>query len=274
MKNSSFKSEASRDQFRSHYRQVLSQLPFGQQFIKTSLGQTFMLTAGQEINPPVILLHGSCSNSAFWYPEIMSLSGSYRVYAVDIIGEAGNSEEYRPDIDSDAFAVWLKEVLDALNLPKAVVIGNSLGGWMSLKFATSFPERVSKLVLIASAGLAEIRPQFSSKVPETLQKKETVPVVSSIIGGNDIPKEVLDFLNLIIRSYNPIQYLPVFTDKQLQRLNMPVLFLDGENDVIVDAAQSAQRLSALIPSVEINLIENCSHFISNSAEIILPFLKK
>ena len=90
----------------------------------------------------------------------MALSTQFRIYAVDIIGEAGNSEEYRPDLTSDAFALWMKDVLDALSLESAVLIGNSLGGWMALKFATAYPERVSKLILIASAGLAQIRPQF------------------------------------------------------------------------------------------------------------------
>lgn len=158
MKNSSFKSEARRDQFRYHYRQILSQFPFGQQFIRTTFGQTFVLTAGQEPNPPVILLHGSCSNSAFWLPEIMALSGSYSVYAVDIIGEAGNSEEFRPDLDSDAFAVWLKEVLDALNLPKTDVFH------LQHEHAdTSFTIRVVSVIVIYF--FAEQRNLCASKDP-------------------------------------------------------------------------------------------------------------
>jgi Predicted hydrolases or acyltransferases (alpha/beta hydrolase superfamily) len=272
MKNSVFKTEAGRDKFRAYYNQLLSKFHFGQQFIKTTFGQTFILTAGQESKPPIILLHGSCSNSAFWFPEIMALSSNYRVYAVDIIGEAGNSEEYRPDLNSDAFAIWMKDVLNALGLKKTVIIGNSLGGWMALKFATAYPERVSKLVLIASAGLAEIRPQFLSNVAQTQQMDRTAPVNSAIIGENDIPREVLDFMNLIVESYNPIQHLPVYADKQLQQLNMPVLFIDGVNDVIINADQSAQRLSQLVPSAEIHLLTNCGHMITNSIEYIIPFL--
>ncbi len=103
MKISVFKTDAGRDKIRAYYNQVLGQFPFGQQYADTTYGRTFMLTAGQESNPPIILLHGSCSNSAFWFPEIMALSNNYRVYAVDIIGEAGNSEEYRPDLNSDAY---------------------------------------------------------------------------------------------------------------------------------------------------------------------------
>lgn len=272
MRKSVFKSEAGRDVFRTYYNQILSQFPFRQQFIETSFGKTFILAAGEEPNPPVILLHGSCSNSAFWFPEMMALSSSFRVYAIDIIGEAGNSEEYRPDIDSDDFAIWMKEVLDGLGLEKAVFIGNSLGGWMALKFATAYPERVSQLALIASSGLAEVRRQFLDKIAQTLQSDDSVKVDSDLIGENNIPKEVLEFMNLIVESYNPIEYMPVYSDNKLKRLNMPVLFIDGENDVIIDAQQSAQRLSSLLPSAKVHLLENCGHVIPNAIEYLVPFL--
>ncbi len=274
MKKSVFKTEAGRDKVRAYYNRVLDQFPFGQRYVETTFGRTFMLTAGHESNPPIILLHGSCSNSAFWFPEIMALSNNFRVYAVDIVGEAGNSEEYRPDLSSDAFAIWMKDVLDALGLERAFLVGNSLGGWMALKFATAYPERVSKLILIASSGLAQIRPQFLINADQTRQTNGTVPVSTSILGEQSIPKEVLDFMNLIVENYNPIQELPVFADEQLQRLNMPVLFIDGENDAIIDAQKSAQRLSSLIPSAVIRLRPTCGHVVANSAEYIIPFLIK
>ena len=274
MKTSVFKTEAGRDKVRAYYNNMLSLFPFGQQYIETSFGKTFVLTAGQESNPPVILLHGSCSNSAFWFPEIMALSGNFRVYAVDIIGEAGNSEEYRPDLCSDAFALWMKDVLDALGLESTVFIGNSLGGWMALKLGTTYPERVSRLILIASAGIAQIRPQFLCDAAKARKADGTVPVSPSIIGEQSIPKEVLDFINLIVENYNPIQELPVYTDEQLKRLHMPVLFIDGENDVIIDAERSAQRLFRLIPSAEIRLLPNCGHVVIGSLEYIIPFLRK
>lgn len=272
MKNSVFKSKTARDKLRAYYNGVLSRFPFGQQYIETTFGRTFMLTAGEESNPPVMLLHGSCSNSAFWFPEIMALSNNFRVYAIDIIGEAGNSEEYRPDLNSDAFALWMKDILDALGIERTALAGNSLGGWMALKFATVYPERVSKLILIASAGLAEVRSQFILNVEQNQQEDGTVPITPSIIGEQNLPKEVLEFLNLIVESYNPIQKLTVYSDEQLQQLNMPVLFIGGENDVIIDAEASANRLSRLIPSAAIRLLPNCGHVVTNSIEYIIPFL--
>lgn len=272
MKRSVFKTEQGRDKIRAYYNQVLSRFPFGQRTVETAFGRTFMLTAGLETNPPVILLHGSCSNSAFWFPEILALSERYRVYAVDIIGEAGNSEEYRPDLDSDAFALWMKDVLDALDIERTTLVGNSLGGWMALKFATSYPERVSGLVLIASAGLEEIRPQFIADVEQSRQTVGTVSVDASILGEQNLPKEVLEFMNLIVENYDTVPYLPVYADEALLRLDMPVLFIGGKKDAIVDAEGSVERLARLVPSAEIRLLENCGHVVVDAIGYILPFL--
>ncbi len=75
-----------------------------------------MLEAGKVENPAVILLHGSCSNSAAWLGDIPTLADKFHVFAVDILGEAGNSEEYRLDIDSDQYPQWLAELLDLLSI--------------------------------------------------------------------------------------------------------------------------------------------------------------
>lgn len=272
MKVSVFKSQKTRDKFRSYYQDVLDRFPFEQHYIETTLGPTFMLAAGKITDPPVILLHGSCSNSAFWFPEIMALSVNYRVYAIDLIGEAGNSSEYRPDLDSDDFSAWMKEVLDTLGIKKSVIAGNSLGGWMALKFASSWPEYVSKLLLFASAGLAQIRPQFIDDTARILQTSQSAQVDSDVLGENELPKEVLDFMNLILESYDPIPYLPVFSDEQLQRLDMPVLFVGGENDIIIDTEASANRLSHLVPSARTLLLENCGHVIPNVSGYLTSFL--
>jgi len=274
MKNSVFKTEDGRDKIRSRYHSIIERFPFEKKYIETSVGRTFMLAAGQESNPPVVLLHGSCSNSAFWFPEIMALANDYRVYAIDIIGEAGNSEEYRPDLHSDAFAIWMKEVFEALGIKKAVVIGNSLGGWMALKFATTYPEYVSGLVLIAAGGLTRVHKGFMRNVEKSRQTDGSIPVGSSVIELNNIPEKVLDFMNLILANFNPIQKLPLFEDLELQKLNMPLILIIGEQDEIFDAGQSVKRLTALVPSAEICVLPNCGHVVTNSIELIRPFLTK
>ena len=104
------------------------------------------------------------------------------------------------------------------------------------------------------------------------QADGTVNVTQEILGDENIPKEVLDFMNLIAASYNPIQELPLFSDEQLKRLCMPVLFIDGEEDAIIDAFGSMKRLKSLVPSAQTHLIPGCGHAVFNAIEYILPFL--
>lgn len=272
--NTVFKSAEGRDIIRSHYNQIISTFLFGQRYVGTSYGRTFLLEAGAPENEPLILLHGSCSNSAFWFGEMTALSKTHHVFAVDIVGEAGNSEDNRLDLHSSAYAEWLRDVLDALSIQKAVIAGNSLGGWMALNFSTAYPERVSKLILIASAGIGQIRPKFLSDVSSSREQTEPLKMSPSIAGEQSMPQAVMDFINLILQHFNPVEELPLYTDEQLERLKMPVLSIVGENDVIIDGQQSAQRLAQMLPSAEIHLLPNCGHVILDSLTYMIPFLQK
>lgn len=270
-----FKTEESRDMIRSRYNQILSNFPFKQLYVETSFGKTFILESGDSGNPPLILLHGSCSNSAFWFGEISMLSNMFHVLAVDIIGEAGNSEEIRLDVNKDGYADWLKEVLYALSIEKAIVMGNSLGSWMALKFSVKYPDCVSKLILIAPSGLSEQNADFIERAKNAALKNESLSLDSSVTQGNAMPKEVEEFINLILWGYNPItEELPIFTDEQIARLVMPVLYIAGKNDIIIDTVSAAQRLSKLIANAEVHVLENTGHIVLNSLEYVIPFLAK
>lgn len=270
-----FKSEESRNAIRTRYNQILSAFPFQKRYVETTFGRTFFLEAGDARNPPLVLLHGSCSNSAFWFGEISALSSTYHVLAVDILGEAGNSAENRLELDSEDYADWLAEVFGACAIEKSVVMGNSLGSWMALRFATKFPERVAKLILLAPAGLSGINVEFLEKAKKLAQQEAPISIDSSITQGTQLPKEVEEFIILIFQGYNPItDELPVYTDEQIRRLTMPILFVAGEEDVMLDTAAAAQRLGQLIPDAEIHLLPGTGHMIINALAYVFPFLAK
>jgi pimeloyl-ACP methyl ester carboxylesterase len=274
-KKSVFKTEAAREQFRSYYYDVLSSFPFTQQYVETSFGQTFVLSSGTAGKPPVVLLHGSCSNSVFMAPEMLALSSEYCVYAVDIVGEAGNSSDIRPDLNTDDFALWLREVLDTLGIQSVILIGNSLGGWLALKFTTQYLQRVSHLILISPGGLSSQNQEFTDKAAAAALRNEPLMINSVVTSAAALRKEVEDFMNLILRSYDPItETLPVYSDAQLKQLAMPVLFIGGEQDIMLDAPGAARRLEKILPHAEVHLLKDTGHMIFNAPEFILPFLKK
>ncbi|MFV0242495.1 MAG: alpha/beta fold hydrolase [Lacrimispora sphenoides] len=277
IQNKVFKSPEGKERVLSIYNQLLSQFPAKQRYANTIYGKTFVLECGLPENPPLLLLHGSCSNSAFWAAEISALSKNYHVFAIDMIGEAGNSEENRYDPSADEYALWLKEVLDKLQICRVIIMGNSFGAWMALKLATAFPEYVAKLILISPSGITPIRQEFISKSAEYVSrdKNSTEPFDDSIIGESDIPQKAKDFIMLIVQNFIPMtDALPIFADSQLKRLTMPVLLIAGESDVTIDAHETARRLAALAPMSETHILQGCGHILTNVLDITVPFLEK
>jgi pimeloyl-ACP methyl ester carboxylesterase len=273
MNNSVYISPEKRDVFRTVYNGFLAGMPFAKRVIDTPYGETFLLEAGDPANPAVVLLHGSCSNSAFWFNDIMALKDNYHVFAADIPGEAGNSSEYRLSLDSSDYADWMAAVLDALNLPRASIAGNSLGGWMALKFATTYPARVEKLMLFASGGLAPIRADFLERAQAAEEADETLTMEEDVAGGDALPKEILDFINLILESYRPLSIpMPLFSREQLKQLTMPVLYVAGLADDLLDSPAGEAALRAGVPHAEIHMLPDAGHLITTPFVWMLPFL--
>ncbi|MBV9515917.1 MAG: alpha/beta fold hydrolase [Mycobacteriaceae bacterium] len=100
----------------------------------------------------LLLIHGMGGSSASWRSVVPALSKKYRVIAPDLLGH-GQSDKPRGDYSLGAFAVWLRDFLDALGVEKATVIGHSLGGGVALQFAHQHRTYCRRLVLISSGGL-------------------------------------------------------------------------------------------------------------------------
>lgn len=102
--------------------------------------------------PAVLLIHGMAGSSATWHAIIPQLSKNYRVIAPDLLGH-GMSAKPRGDYSLGAFAVFLRDLLDELEVDRATVIGQSLGGGIAMQFAHQHREHCERLALIGSGGL-------------------------------------------------------------------------------------------------------------------------
>jgi len=101
---------------------------------------------------PVILLHGFFYDASLWDSNAAALAARYKVYAPDLWGFGYSSREPM-DYGYELYAKQVLLFMDALQLPRASFIGQSLGGGIAMVVAARHPERVSKLVLAAPAGL-------------------------------------------------------------------------------------------------------------------------
>jgi pimeloyl-ACP methyl ester carboxylesterase len=274
-----FKSEEGRKLILRSYGRLLDTVGFRYQerYVHTSFGRSYVLEAGDPTKPAVVLIHGSCSNSAAWFGDIPTLIEHYHVFSIDVVGDAGNSEENRLDQKTEEFPEWLNEVFNGLEIEDAALIGNSLGGWIALQFAGRFPERINKLVLIAASGLVPVKSSFIIRtlLYLTMGEKGRSAISRMIFGSDEIPEAVSSFTSLVGEHFNPLTgALPVLTHEQMLRLTMPLIYIAGENDAITDTKKAAQRLHRLIPRAEAYILENCGHVIYDAKPWYLPFLAK
>lgn len=102
----------------------------------------------------LIFVHGLSSNSNAWYRNIEELKNDFTCIAIDLPGY-GRSFKNADEFTATYFADILNEFAEKLKLKKFTLVGHSMGGQASIKFASKYPEKLDKLILIAPAGIEE-----------------------------------------------------------------------------------------------------------------------
>jgi pimeloyl-ACP methyl ester carboxylesterase len=102
--------------------------------------------------PVILLVHGMAGSSATWRSVIDPLARDATVIAPDLLGH-GYSDKPRHDYSLGAYASSLRDLLVALEIERATIVGQSLGGGVAMQLAYQHPERCERLVLVASGGL-------------------------------------------------------------------------------------------------------------------------
>ena len=103
--------------------------------------------------PAVVFLHGLSGCWQNWLESIPPLAADHRVIAIDLPG-FGESPMPADPISVSGYARIVAELLDALSVDRATIVGNSMGGFIGCEMAIRFPALVERLVLVAAAGLS------------------------------------------------------------------------------------------------------------------------
>ncbi|KEJ01356.1 Ndr family protein [Clostridium botulinum A2B7 92] len=276
-KTSVFKTKEGKNEVIKHYDLFLQKwtLSYEKLYVNTRHGKTFIIASGEKNNPPLILLHGSGMNSVMWLRDMQQYSHNYRVYAIDILGEPGKSDENRLSLNGSYYAEWLKDVFNDLSLKKANVVGISLGAWLSIKFAVTYPEKVDKLVLLCPSGIGPQKKSFIFKaMAHTLLGEKGIDKLYYKVNGNQpIPEEMLKYEKLIGKSFNyRREKIPLFSDSELKLLIMPTALFVGEKDIMLHSDKTAKRLGDLLPHAKINILPEAGHSNVNDANKIMKWL--
>jgi 4,5:9,10-diseco-3-hydroxy-5,9,17-trioxoandrosta-1(10),2-diene-4-oate hydrolase len=139
------------------------QPPFGQRRQLPSGFELHYLEHGSGL--PVVFLHGSGPGASAYsnfkqnFPAL--IAAGYRAVLPDMVGFGYSDKPSGIDYTLDLFSSTILELLDALEIGNCVLVGNSLGGAVSLRIAIDHPDRVAKLVLMAPGGIESRETYFS-----------------------------------------------------------------------------------------------------------------
>ena len=135
--------------------------------------------AGQ--GPPVVLIHGMVNSSRHWEKVALRLAADHTVIAPDLIGH-GDSATPRGDYSLGAHAAVIRDLLAAIDVERATIVGHSLGGGVAMQFFYQFPQRTAAHVGRVKDDLAH---------PVVGDGRRAGPFDALIVGGGGLGEELV-----------------------------------------------------------------------------------
>ena len=279
-----YKTSEGRSLVRDRYEKILSGWPVENKRTTVEIAVdgrqviTHVISCGPKEAPPLLLLHGTMSNSAAWMGDAAQWSRQFRLFAADLPGEPGLSSEERLSPAGDDYVLWLEGLLRELGYgdDPVCIVGQSLGAFAALKFATARPESVKKVSMLTVSGVAPVRGSFLLKaLPLMLLGRLGKEKLNRLIShGVEIGAEAEEFGMLVSEHCRTMaEQIPLFTEEELVRLTMPLQYFGGDHDALLDTVKTADRLKKLAADVQVNILEDTGHVITGMTDRILEFMK-
>ncbi len=248
-------------------------VPSTTKMMNTSYGGTFVRTSGIDGGEALVLMHGGGGNSLQWMSNIEALSKRYKVFAIDIINDNGRSIPVKNISSANDYVNWLDELFDKLGLEEGInIVGLSYGGWIASQYVLEFSDRINKLVLLAPVGTVAqlsigwvVRAVLVAFPFKYFARKFVYWLSQDTLkyrkNGNSLVKEHIDETFMAVRSFKRKQMVnpTVLSDKELSNMEVPVLFMVGENEKIYAPRKVIERLNRVAPKIKTRLIRNAGH---------------
>jgi pimeloyl-ACP methyl ester carboxylesterase len=228
--------------------------------------------SGPVSGSPIVLVHGLGGRSEDFSNLTPYLEKSgYRVYAPDLLGFGQSEEPADASYSISDQADLIENFFDAMGLKQTDLAGWSMGGWIAQKVAVDHPERVSRLILMDSAGLT-VPPSWDTRLftpttPAELNQLEALlmphPPAMPRFVANDILRISANYSWVVKRALASMLSAKDVMDDGLPTLKMPVLILWGQLDRITPLSEG-EAMHDLIPQSRLVVAPGCGHLAPQS----------
>lgn len=213
--------------------------------------------------PPVLVLHGWGARIEAVFPIVAGLAPVATVYALDLPG-FGDTEQPPSAWGVEDYQAFVAAFMDAVNVKDAAIVGHSHGGRIAIRMASTEPRRVSRLVLVNSAGIRAKRTlRYYRRVGMAKVGKHAARLLGA--PGDRLRAALLaragsaDYLAAGPMRPTLVRLVNADLREHLPRIAAPTLLIWGSLDT--DTPLSAGRLmERLIPDAGLVVLEGAGHY--------------
>jgi len=229
--------------------------------------------------PVVVFLHGSgngaCGHSNFKHNLPALVQAGYRVIVPDLIGFGYSDKPSNVEYPLSFFIECVKQTLDAIGVTRYTLVGNSLGGAMSLGFALDHPLNVERLVLMAPGGLNDLPDYlampgmammfqlFGATEPITEARMKDFFRKAFVVNPDCVDDALVHERFELMKLQNPqvmkTMKVPNMTER-LGEIHCPALTLWGLNENMMPDS-GIMRLAKGLKNGRMVLVPNCGHWV-------------
>ena len=207
----------------------------------------------------IVLVHGLSVSSGYMVPTAKQLAPSYRVYAPDLPGYGKSSKPKHilsvPEL-ADALASWMR----AMELPRATLLGNSLGCQILVDFALRYPELMQRAILVGPTMDPRARTIHQEAFRLFLDMLHEPPSFYPILVGEYIQAGLRRTIRTLRAAFQDRM------EQHLPRVQVPTLVTRGEHDPIVPQ-RWVEEIHRLLPHSTLVVIPGAGHAVNfNSPE--------
>ena len=214
---------------------------------------------------PVILLHGLFGAPENWRKIMEELADDYYFFALQFPIDHSEDRSHQEFTGVEQLTDCVEELVDQLQLDRAIVCGNSLGGQVAVDYSLRYPDKVDRLIITGSAGLFE-RSLSDGKRPQISRDIIRQRVNEIFYDERHCTDQIIDDVHRMLTDRRYVRFLirvaKATRDRNMKEelgpLTMPTLIIWGRNDLITPPFV-AEEFHQGIPNARLVFLDQCGH---------------
>lgn len=219
----------------------------------------------------LVLIHAFPTDERLWEPQRAGLSQKFRVITLDLWGFGKSSSVDGKAVTMTEYADEVKQLLDRLHIHKAIIGGESMGGYIALAYLEKYPDSVSGLILSDTQSIADSEEAKAKREATAVEVLEhgTAKLISGFMPkalSPQAPEQMRKFLQTILESQSTTAVASALrgmalrsdTSKLLSTSQLPILIITGDQDTLISPQQS-EAMHHLAKNSKLVTLANAAH---------------